>query len=97
MTITQTVEIPAEGKRTIDVPREVPVNEAAASHECHICARKIDPATGNPRYNAETAAAIEEGRSMMRGEVSAKWFTSLDEMLEDITKDDPDEEHPCDD
>ncbi|MCL2214068.1 MAG: hypothetical protein FWC06_02545 [Treponema sp.] len=27
MTITQTVEVPAEGKRTIEIPREVPAGK----------------------------------------------------------------------
>ena len=99
MTITQTVEIPAD--RRITVPREVPAgrtiisftptSEPIALHECPICAKNIDPVTGNPRYNAETAAAIEEGRAMMRGEIPAKRFNSLTEMLEDLERDDPDD------
>jgi len=101
MTITQTVDIPASRRITIDVPHEVPEGrailtftlapETAPLHECPICARgarKYDPVTGNPLYNAETVAAIEEGRAMMRGEIPAKWFNSLEEMLEDLNKDD---------
>jgi len=57
--------------------------------ECPICARKFDPVTGNPRYNTETIAAIEEGRAMMRGEIPAKRFSSLDEMWEDLERHDP--------
>jgi len=99
MTITQTVEIPADHRLVIDVPREVPSGkvilsytaspETAPLHPCPICARNIDPETGNPRYNAETVAAIEEGRAMMRGEIPAKKFSSLDEMWDDLMKDDP--------
>ena len=84
----------------IDVPREIPVGrtiltftpapEVATLHECPICARNCDPITGNPRYNAETVAAIEEGRAMMRGEIPAKRFSSLDEMWEDLMRDDSD-------
>ena len=95
--MTQTVEITAN-HRTFEVPREIPSGttiitftpapKAAALHECPICARNIDPETGNPRYNAETVAAIEEGRAMMRGEIPAKWYNSLDEMWEDLEKDD---------
>jgi len=97
--MTQTVEITAD-RRTIKVPREIPAGrinvtfatapKAAALHDCPICARNIDPETGNPRYNAETVAAIEEGRAMMRGEIPAKWYNSLDEMWEDLEKDDDD-------
>ena len=101
MTITQTVEIPDNRQLTIEIPREIPVGravltftlspEAAALHECPICARNCDPVTGNPRYNAETVAAIEEGRAMMRGEIPAKRFGSLDEMWKDLMKDDAEE------
>ena len=101
MTITQTIEIPADRRITLEVPREVPsgktiiaftpVPETETLHECPVCARKFDPETGNPRYNAETAAAIEEGRAMLRGEIPAKWFNSLYDMLEDIEKDNSDE------
>ena len=98
MTITQTVEIPPDRRITLEVPSEVPagktiiaftpISDAAALQECPICARKFDPATGNPRYNAETVAAIEEGRAMMRGDIPAKRFNSLDDMWEDLMKDD---------
>ena len=101
MPITQTVNIPASRRITLDVPIEVPEGrtiltftpapENVPLHECPICAKNCDPETGNPRYNAETVAAIEEGRAMMRGEIPAKRFRSLDEMWEDLMRDDPDE------
>ena len=101
MTIIQTVEIPANRRLIIDVPIEVPAGKAiltftpasekSALHECPVCARNCDPVTGNPRYNAETIAAIKEGRAMMRGEIPAKRFSSLSEMWEDLMKDDLDE------
>jgi hypothetical protein len=101
MTVTQTVEIPESYRLTIDVPREMPLGRAILTftsagqesnnesilHECPICARNIDPATGNPRYNAETIAAIEEGIAISRGEIPAKRFSSLDQMLEDLERD----------
>jgi len=94
MTITQTVDIPAD--RRITVPREVPTGRVILTFtpenpvdNCPVCARKLDPVTGNPHYNAETVAAIEEGRAMMRGEIPANRFSSLDEMWEDLIKDDP--------
>jgi hypothetical protein len=106
MSITQTVEVPASHRLVIDVPREVPAgpviltftprNEAAEDGldyegECPICAAHRDPVTGEERFNAETAAAIREGRAMMRGEIPAKRFHSLTEMLEDLDRDDPDD------
>jgi len=99
MTIEQTIEVPASRRLTIDVPREIPVGKtiiaftpATDSHddrpgfegECPICAAHRDPITGNPRYNAETAAAIEEGMTISRGEIPAKRFHSLEEMIKDL-------------
>ena len=52
--------------------------------ECPICAKHRDPVTGEPRFNTETMAAIEEGRAMMRGEIPAQRFNSLDELLADL-------------
>ena len=50
--------------------------KAAQQKECPICA--------NSTPNAETIAAIQEGRAMMRGEIPAKWYNSLEEMLIDL-------------
>jgi hypothetical protein len=56
--------------------------------ECPICASHRDPITGNSRYNAGTIAAIEEGMAISRGEIPAKWYNSLDEMMADLDSDD---------
>jgi len=48
--------------------------------ECPICAQHRDPKTGEPLYNAETIAAIEEGDAMLRGERPANWHQSLDDL-----------------
>jgi len=48
--------------------------------ECPICAKHRDPVTGELRFNAETIAAFEEGDAMLRGEIPAKWHTSLDDL-----------------
>jgi len=103
MIITQTVNIPADSHNiTLEVPREVPAGktlisftpapDASPLHPCPLCAGYINPETGNPRYNAETVAAIEEGRAMLCGEIPATWYNSLDEMLEALEKDETDEE-----
>ena len=60
-------------------------NASLPGDECPICAAK------NYMPNAETIAAIEEGRAMMRGEIPAKWYTSTDEMWEELDRDDPDD------
>ena len=105
MNITQTVDIPASHRLIIDVPSEIPAGPAMITFtssantgdgldyegECPICAKHRDPITGNPRYNAETIAAIEEGMAISRGEIPAKRFHSLDEMIEDLERDDPDD------
>lgn len=37
-----------------------------------------------PRYNAETEAAMQEARDIMSGKIKAKSYNSVDEMLEDF-------------
>jgi len=105
MSVTQTVEIPVNHRLIIDVPPEVPAGRAKIyffpetdtdngldfEGECPVCAARRDPITGEERFNAETAAAIREGRAMMRGEIPAKRFHSLAEMIEDLERDDPDD------
>ena len=56
--------------------------------ECPICAKHRDPVTGEPQYNARVLASFEEGDAMMRGEIPAKWYNSLEEMLVDLDADD---------
>ena len=56
--------------------------------ECPICAAHRDPVTGEERFNAETIAAFEEGDAMLRGEIPAKWYNSIEEMLTDLDSDD---------
>jgi hypothetical protein len=106
MTIEQTIEVPASRRITLEVPPEIPegkviiaftpaVKQTAASDaaagECPICAAHRDPVTGNPRYNAETVASIEEGMAISRGEIPAKWYDSLDAMWEDLVKEESDD------
>ena len=62
------------------------LKEKAAKRQkgCPVCAQYSDPETGEPRFNAETVAAFEEGDAMLRGEIPATWHNSLDEMLADL-------------
>ena len=100
MTMTQTVEITAD-RRTIEVPREIPSGAtiitftpapkvAAVEDDCPLCAKYRDPKSGALIPNAETIAAIEEGRAMMRGEIPANRFNSFDEMWENLMKNEND-------
>jgi len=97
MSITQTVRVPANHRLTIDVPREIPEgpviltftpqtvkndDELNFEGECPICAAH------NYMPNAETIAAIKEGRAMMSGEIPSKLYNSLEEMLIDLDSDD---------
>jgi hypothetical protein len=52
--------------------------------ECPLCAKYRDPVTGELRFNAETIAAFEEGDAMLRGEIPAQRFNSLEELLADL-------------
>ena len=98
MSITQTVEIPANHRLTIDVPREVPAGpviltftpaseKMSVDDDCPLCAKYRDPETGEPLYNAETIAAFEEGDAILRGDIPAKRYSSLKEMLVDLDSD----------
>jgi hypothetical protein len=88
----QTVEILPSRRLTIDVPPEVPAGPVVlafrpvaeetpvAGGACPLCAKYADPATGEPRFNAETIAAFEEGDAMERGEIPANRSHSVDEI-----------------
>ena len=94
MTITQTVNIPANRRLTINVPREVPTgsvilaftpaSEHASEDDCPICAKLRDPETGALPYNAKVLAAMEETKAIMRGEIPTKWYKSIEEAREDL-------------
>lgn len=42
-----------------------------------------------PRYNAETEAAMKEARSIMDGSLPAKRYASVDEMFDDAFAEEP--------
>jgi hypothetical protein len=99
MSVTQTVDIPDSHRLIIDVPHEVPAGRVIITFtpvanvvgdgldyegDCPVCAKHRDPITGNPRYNAETIAAFEEAKAIMRGEIPAKRYISLEEAWKDL-------------
>ena len=104
MTITQTVDIPADRRLVIDVPSEVPVGQVILTftpastdqrsevplHPCPICAGNIDPETGNPRYKPEVYEGMREVEDMLSGKIPSTLHrhNSLDEMLADLDSDD---------
>ena len=94
MTITQTVEIPANRRLVINVPREVPTGRVILTFtpeadECPLCAKHRDPETGELRFNDETIACMQEVDDMLAGKIpnTLKRFNSLDEMLADLDSD----------
>ena len=54
--------------------------------DCPICAKHRDPKTGEPLFNAETIAGMQEVEDIISGKIPAKWYNSLDEMLDDLNK-----------
>ncbi|GHU72901.1 hypothetical protein FACS189450_11590 [Spirochaetia bacterium] len=87
MTIEQTVEIPASHRLTIDVPRDIPTGRTILAFTPAPVGEDIGM-DGECRLdhtpNAETAAAIREGRAMMRGEIPSKRYKSVDEFWQDL-------------
>jgi hypothetical protein len=75
-----------EAERRKPTPGELAAADAAlaAGEPCPLCAGYYDPETEDPPFNAETVAAIEEGRAMMRGEIPSKLYHSFEEMLADL-------------
>jgi len=89
MSVTQTGNLPPQDQKSANAVAEAspPYADDGLDYEgeCPLCAAK------NYMPNAETIAAIEEGRAMMRGEIPAKVFDSFEEMWEDLMRDDPDD------
>ena len=94
MVVAQTIEVPASRRVILDIPPQIPTGKVILTFtpapdtdgldykgECPLCAKSHTP-------NAETAAAIREGRAMMRGEIPATWYDSLDDMWKDLVKED---------
>ncbi len=48
-------------------------------------------AVKQPRYNAETEAAMAEARAIAEGKIPAKRYNSVREMMEDLDAEDTDE------
>ena len=83
----------AEVRDFVDFIKHKEAESATAERpdtSCPLCAKHRDPITGELRFNAETIAAFEEGDAMLRGEIPAKWYNSLEEMIADLDSDDDD-------
>ena len=92
MTIEQTIEIPKSRKIIIKVPPQIPAGQVKLTFtpitdsvkECTVCEKYRDQKTGELRFNAETIAAFKEGDAIIRGEIPAQRFNSLEELLTDL-------------
>jgi hypothetical protein len=69
-------------EQTVDIPAGAP---------CPLCAKHTAPVTGEKHLNAKTIAAIEEVEAMVRGDIPAKWYHSLEELLADLDAVDEDD------
>jgi hypothetical protein len=94
-----TIDVPGEvpaGKAIITFTPVADTSEDGLDYEgeCPFCAAHRDPVTGNPLYKPEIYASMEEARAMARGEIPStlRRFHSLKEMLEDLDRDDPDDD-----
>ena len=64
------------------------LKEKAAKRQkgCPLCEKHRDPETGELHYNAEVMAGMREVEHMIAGKTPAKWYNSLEEMLEELDK-----------
>jgi hypothetical protein len=58
--------------------------DLAAGKNCSYHELIEDDALEQPRYNAETEAAMQEGRDIRAGKVQAKSYVSCQEFLDDL-------------
>ena len=74
MTTQQTIDIPSDRRVVLELPE---------TEEPYVC-----PYCGKTEHipNAKTIAAFEEADAMLRGEIPAKWYDSVDEMWDDLHK-----------
>ena len=73
MSVTQTVNIPADRRLTIEVPREVPEGPAILIFEPIKTKSRIP--------NAITLAAMQETEDMISGEKPCTWYKSSEDFI----------------
>ena len=61
----------------ITVPETETATECIYGEDCPLHAE-------NPPFNAKVLAAIEESKAIMRGDIPAKWYKSLEEARKDL-------------
>ena len=84
----------AEDTDNDPLPNANAVGRQLVGEECPFCAAHRDPVTGNPLYKPEIYASMQEVEDMLAGKIPStlRRFHSLKEMLEDLDRDDPDDD-----
>jgi len=92
MTITQTVEIPADRQVFLRLPYDLPVGKAKIIIFSQ--SEKHDEAAGvhenyplnseNPPFNDTTLAAMQEARDIASGKIPGKWHQSIEEAIKEL-------------
>ena len=68
----------------IEEPFMITATETETTTEC-IYGENCPLHAENPPFNAITLAAIEESKAIMRGDIPAKWYASLEEARKDLS------------
>jgi hypothetical protein len=61
----------------------IAVTETETATEC-IYGENCPLHAENPPFNANVLAAIEESKAIMRGDIPAKWYKSIEEARKDL-------------
>jgi len=92
MTITQTVEIPADRQVSLKLPHDLPVGKAkiiifsqTEKHDEAACVHENCPLySENPPFNDTTLAAMQEAKDITSGKIPGKWHQSIEEAIEEL-------------
>jgi len=92
MTITQTVDIPADRRVSLKLPHDLPVGKAkiiifsqADKEDEAVCVHENCPFySENPPFNDTTLAAMQEAKDIASGKIPGKWHQSIEEAIEEL-------------
>ena len=91
--IEQTIDIPVSRQVSLKLPLDLPAGKARiivfsqterSDKTIDDCVYEDCPLHAeNPPLNAKVRAAIEESKAIMRGDIPAKWYNSLEDAQKD--------------
>ena len=92
MTITKTIEVPADRQVSLKLPHDLPVGKARIIIFSHkekqdetACTHENYPLYyENPPFNDITLAAMQEARDIASGKIPGKWHQSIEEAIEEL-------------